>query len=96
MFNPTSRYARLPIQNLPSTNDRQIAYIGRRFLPQGSEMPLLGEWLVQEGDRLDLLADRTLGSSEQYWRICDANNALQPDQLTSPFGRRLRIPLTQI
>ena len=40
------------------------------------------------GDRLDLITARTLGDPEQFWRICDANDALDPDDLAEP-GRRL-------
>lgn len=96
MFDPTSRYASLRIQHLDSPPERPIAYVSRRFLPQGQDLPLLGEWQIKQGDRLDLIADRTLGRAEQNWRISDANNAQQPEQLLSPLRRRLRIPLTQI
>ena len=49
--------------------------------------------LVVDGDRLDLLAHRYLGDPEQFWRICDANGALRPEELTREAGRRLGIPL---
>jgi hypothetical protein len=35
---------------------------------------------------------RTLGDPEQFWRICDANDALDPYALVVP-GRRLTVPM---
>ena len=72
---------------------RLLVYHARRFLPQGSLLPVAQEINVVEGERLDLIAFRTLGDPEQYWRICDANDAMNPRELLSRVGRRLRIPL---
>lgn len=60
------------------------------------EMQLLVEVTVTQGDRLDLIASRTLGNPEHFWRICDANNAMNPFDLTAEIGRTLRIPVPQI
>ena len=49
--------------------------------------------LVTEGDRLDNITAAHLGDPEQFWRICDANRAMRPDELTRGLGRRLRITL---
>ena len=57
---------------------RVVSYFSRRFLPPGSSMPLVMGVTVTQGDRLDLIAARTFGDPEQYWRICDANDALDP------------------
>ena len=67
----------------------------RRFLPHGAGLPLLVEVTVAQGDRLDLIAARTLGDPEHFWRICDANDALDPVELTSEAGRMLRVPFPQ-
>ena len=37
---------------------------------------------MAQGDRLDLITARTLGDPEQFWRVCDANDALDPAELT--------------
>ena len=50
---------------------------------------------VVAGDRLDNLAAHYIGDPEQFWRICDANNALRPHELTQRVGRRLRITLPE-
>jgi hypothetical protein len=95
MFDPGSRYANLPTTALTDAEGRRIAYIMRRFLPQGAALPLLVEAQVEQGDRLDLIAARTLGDPEHFWRICDANDALDPWALTEEPGRRLRVPVPQ-
>jgi hypothetical protein len=71
-------------------------YWKRRFLPAGDTLPLLVEVTVTEGDRLDLIAARTIGDPEQFWRICDANDALNPFDLAEEPGRILRVPIPQI
>jgi hypothetical protein len=92
MFEPNSRY--FDIETAMITQDgRTIAYKRRRFLPQGSTLPALGEVTVRQGDRLDLIAAQQLGDPEMFWRICDANDAMDPFELTEVPGRKLRIAL---
>ena len=45
------------------------------------------------GDRLDNITANYLGDPEQFWLLCDANNAMHPDELTAQIGQKLRIPL---
>ena len=35
-----------------------------------------------DGDRLDNVSAQYLGDPEQFWRLCDANNAMEPEELT--------------
>jgi hypothetical protein len=51
---------------------------------------------VVQGDRLDLIAARTLGDSEQFWRVCDANDAMDPHELTAEPGRAVRVPVPRV
>lgn len=97
MFEPESRYAPIPdaVWTAPDGSTRCV-YKRRRFLPEGSRMPLIGRIAVEEGERLDLVTARTLGSPELFWRIADANNAMDPLALTARPGRRLRVPEPQI
>ena len=92
MFEPTSRY--YEIENAVATlpDGREIVYKRRRFLPRPAELQPLGAETVSSGDRLDLVAARALGDPEQFWRVCDANGALDPADLIEP-GRRLTIPM---
>lgn len=94
MFDPTSRYANVETATHVDADGREIPYKRRRLLPPGASLQRLAEVPVEPADRLDLIAARTLGQPEQFWRVCDANDALDPDDLVEP-GRRLTIPLPQ-
>ena len=95
MFGPTSRYYNIETATIISADGRLIAYKRRRFLPQSDTFALLMEVTVTQGDRLDLITARTLGDAEQFWRVCDANQSLDPFDLTSELGSTLRIPIPQ-
>jgi len=94
VFDSKSRYASLEDASIVDNKGRVITYKKRRFLPRGEEMLLLVEVTIAQGDRLDLIASRTLGDPEQFWRICDACNAMNPSELSHP-GRTLRVSLPQ-
>lgn len=94
MFEPTSRYAAIATMTRTMPDGRVAAYVARRFPPPGDSMPTLVQVQVALGDRLDLIAARVLGDAEQFWRICDANDALRPADLETP-GLRLRVGLDQ-
>ncbi len=53
------------------------------------------EHLVVAGERLDHLAQKYYGDPLKYWLICDANDAVFPEDLMVP-GRVLRIPRNQL
>ena len=95
MFDHTSRYYNLETATYTTSDGKSIAYKRRRFLPQGKDLPLLLETRVEQSDRLDLIAHRTIGDPEQFWRICDANNAMNPFDLTEEPGNTLRVPIPQ-
>lgn len=95
MFEPTSRYARLDTATLKASDGREIAYVPRRFPPRGAALRLMVEATLADGDRLDLLAARTLGDPLQFWRICDANDALNPFDLEAA-RRALRVPVPEV
>jgi hypothetical protein len=95
MFEHTSRYYGLEVTTWSGPDGRTVSYVRRRFLPQGEDLPLLAEVAVVQDERIDLVAYRTLGDPLAYWRVCDANNAMDPQELTAEPGRLLRIPLPQ-
>jgi hypothetical protein len=94
MFEHTSRYNGIATA-ICDGYENPIIYKLRRFLPQGENLPLLAHIIVAEHDRLDLIAARTLGDPEQFWRVCDANNALNPFDLLTKPGSTLRVPIPQ-
>ncbi len=93
MFESSSRYYSLETATCTMPDGSIVAYKRRRFLPRGEEMDLLVEVAVTEGDRLDLITARTLGDPEIFWRVCDANDAMNPFDLVAELNRRLRVPV---
>ncbi|BAZ37714.1 hypothetical protein NIES4101_36370 [Calothrix sp. NIES-4101] len=95
LFPITSRYYGVDIATLKTPTGRQITYLRRRFLPSPERFALIQEHTVTEGDRLDNITDDYLGDPEQFWRVADANNAMNPSELTETIGRKLRITLPE-
>ncbi len=95
LFPPNSRYQGIETATWVAADGGTIVYLVRRFIPSADRFVLLHEHTVAEGDRLDNLAAQVLGDPERFWQICDANNALDPDELTQTVGRVLRITLPQ-
>lgn len=92
IFPPTSRYAHIETTQLTAAAGRKIVYLRRRFLPK-TVPPIQAIHPVVEGDRLDNITATYLGDPEQFWRICDANRAMHPEETTAEIGRPLDIPL---
>lgn len=95
LFPPTSRYHGLETKKMKKSDGREVVYLKRRFVPQPECFDLLQEHTVTQGERLDNITAQHLGDPEQFWRICDANRAMRPDELTETVGRRLRITLPE-
>lgn len=89
MFDERSRYRNLPIRSFTEAGGVEVRYISRRFLPDPAGMRRPASVRVTDSDRLDLIAHRTLGDPLMFWRIADANAAMDPDELLTPAGRRL-------
>jgi hypothetical protein len=94
-FSPVSRYHGLAVANWARPDGLEASYVTRRFIPPPEKFATLQEHVVSDGDRLDNLAARYLGDPEQYWRLCDANSAMRPDELVEMVGRRLRVTLPE-
>lgn len=95
MFARTSRYFPLRTKRWTTGDGREVCYVERRFVPATPPRLVLAEHVVADGDRLDNVAAKYLGDPEQFWRLCDANGALHPEELTAEPGRRIRIPLPE-
>jgi hypothetical protein len=48
--------------------------------------------VVRDGERTDLVASRHFDDPERYWRICDAQPLLWPEELVATPGRTILIP----
>jgi hypothetical protein len=95
MFEKNSRYYNLETATYISSDGKQIAYKRRRFLPKGESLPLLTETKVEQSDRLDMITNRTIGDPEQFWRVGDANDAMDADKLIEKPGKWLKVPVPQ-
>jgi len=91
----TSRYFAVPTAVLTTPDGRQIPYTTRRLLPRPESLAAIGAYQTRDGDRLDVLAFRQVRDPEQWWRLADANPALDPRELTATPGRRLRVTLPE-
>ena len=90
MFFRGSRYEIVPTATLEAPDGGVIQYKRVRFIPatEGT-LPIT----VQQGDRLDLIAWRVYRDPEQFWRLCDAADAMHPEDLTAVPGTRLKAPV---
>ena len=98
MFDHTSRYYTIDTAVL-ATPSGGITYVRRRFPPPGASLPVMMETAAAPGERIDLLTNRVYGDPLLFWRICDANDAIDPLEMLCEAAadpvRRLRVPLPQ-
>ncbi|MGR7026162.1 hypothetical protein [Geodermatophilus sp. URMC 62] len=88
MFFKGSRYEKVPTQTFTDASGREIAYKATRFIPA---TPALVGHQVLAGERLDHVAWSHYRDPERFWRICDANGAMWPEDLLEE-GAVIRIP----
>jgi hypothetical protein len=85
MFDPTSRYASIEKGSidLPQRDGstRTVRFVRRRFLPSPATLTPLVDHTMASGERLDIVAARYAGDPTAFWRLCDANDVLRPDEL---------------
>lgn len=93
LFPINSRYRGLDTATLQSAG-QAIVYVRRRFVPAPDQSTPIQQHTVKQGERLDNLAAQFLGDAELFWRLCDANGAMRPEELEKP-GTILRIALPQ-
>ena len=95
MFDSTSRYKNIEIAEITVRGrdgiDRSVKYVRRRFSPLASSFTIQQEHTVAEEERLDTITALYLGDPTQFWRICDANNAMYPFDLVENAGTILDI-----
>ena len=92
-FPATSRYYAVPTASYRIREGDEVSYLTRRFCPRGQGLPLLSRVPVRSDERLDQLTARALGDPTQFWRVADANNAMDPFELVRAPGRVLRVPI---
>jgi hypothetical protein len=90
---PNSRYYGLSTLTWTGPDGRQVRYVQRRLIPQPTTNAALRSYVVVQGDRIDSIAANQIGDPLLYWLICDANAAMDPDDLTAQVGRSIVIAL---
>jgi len=97
-FDPSSRYYEVETATRrvvdADGNDRVLRYKRRRVIPPQDDSPTLAEHRVTDGDRLDNITARFAGDPTLFWRLCDANAVLRPEELEA-VGRIIRIGMAQ-
>lgn len=93
MFEEQSRYHDLESIEYVEEGQQTVVYKTRRFLSRRTDWPSLPEVEVGPGDRPDLVAERTAGRPVLFWQVCDANQVMNPFELTERIGRKLKIPM---
>jgi hypothetical protein len=88
MFFKGSRYEKVATNTITDASGTVIVYKKIRFIPLTDG---IAGYSVKQGERLDQIANRIFRDPQRFWRICDANTAMWPDDLTV-VARTLEIP----
>jgi hypothetical protein len=90
MFDPMSRYAKLPTYARVDRRGRVVAVVP---VPPPPVDALLGIHVLRQGERIDHLAFRYLDNPAGFWRICEMNGVMLAEAITEmpqiaiPAGR---------
>jgi hypothetical protein len=90
-FPANSRYHTIETLQLELPDGDRVVYLKRRFVPAPESLTPIQDHRVVAGDRLDKLAAEFYGDPELFWQICDANRAMQPQDLTAVVGAEIVI-----
>lgn len=89
MFFKGSRYEKVKDAQINTAEGRIINYKAIRFIPETKAIQM---HTVSQGDRLDLISQKYYKDPLLFWRICDANITMLPDELLEETGTRILIP----
>jgi len=75
-----SRYEKLAkaAMTVTGSDGQKHPVLPIRFVPAA---PAVVRYLMTDHDRLDLLAYHYYGDPQKFWLICDANQAMDPEEL---------------
>jgi hypothetical protein len=88
-----SRYANVGQAIWTAPDGSQVPYLLRRLLPAPGSLATASLYQVQLGQRIDTIANATLGDPTLSWLLGDANLAMRPTQLMQQPGLVLVVPL---
>jgi nucleoid-associated protein YgaU len=95
LFASTSRYYGIDTDTFQQPGQLPIVYVQRRFVPPPENFQVIEDYTVVKGDRLDNIAGQYSGDPTLFWRICDANRAMRPEELTETIGEQIKITLPE-
>jgi hypothetical protein len=88
MFDDKSRYKNLQAYEVKDRRGRNVTFVG---IPPAPDQAPMGRHLMKQGQRLDHLAKQYLDDPAGYWRICEINGVMLPEELSE--NREIIIPL---
>ena len=88
MFSDKSRYKKTPVIDALTPGGKAVKAVAPRVLPATTGLPEV----VKTNDRLDLTAFQRLNDPLAFWRIADANSALDARGLTAEPGETINVP----
>jgi hypothetical protein len=91
MFFKGSRYEKVATNQFTDSTGAVIIYKKIRFIPLTIG---IGGYVVKQGERLDQISNRIFRDPQRFWRICDANTAMWPDDL-AVVARTVEIPTSE-
>jgi hypothetical protein len=96
-YPPDSRYYGFGVQQYVAPGGQMYPYLQRRIVPQpgAPNYSTINQHTTQQNDRLDRVAAKYLGDPLLAWLICDANGAIDPDDLVATPGTVLNITTPQ-
>jgi hypothetical protein len=92
MFFKGSRYAPVPENTLIDTSGRVLRYKTTRFI---APAPAQVGHILSDGERVEHVAYFYYRDPERFWRICDTNQVMDPDELNKDPGRKIGIPTSE-
>jgi hypothetical protein len=92
-FDPDSRYYGLSVLDGSTAEGTPVRYVARRFVPDPGGLSVVQTYRVRQGDRIDVVAASLLGRPLAYWQLCDANLAVEPDDVVAQPGRFIVVTL---
>jgi hypothetical protein len=92
MFSKKSRYANVRDGVLIDEKGRTVNYKRTRIIPPAAANR---GHIITEGERLDHIAHFYFKDARRFWRICDANEVMYPDDMAADIGRKIKIPPAQ-
>lgn len=92
MFFKGSRYEKVPEGTYRDASGRDVRYKRTRFLPE--DRPTRQGHRVMAHERVDHIAWQHFRDPGQFWRLCDANRALWPDDVLEEAAI-IRVPTVE-